>query len=318
MIANKFPNLDDLQWSVKDNEKLNPLLRQQTRFAFAEAFSMIPYGLLKQISLQYFNQSPNNQELNSSSALIPSCPQIDHLSLALYTISQAKYLTHLDLGAAVVISPSLFWPETQIKPPSWPNLVSVELDFSMNTADGDWYFVREDSDTEVESNNDNADLEAGAITTEQNPDPDIPDTYNENIVALATGQKPYRHYRIRADPGKLNPLFVAAAKAAACMPRLQRMSLSTVVKGSTERRSPWRRLKHSWGFTFAMTYSEALGERTGGSAAGSRSFDDVSRLDWAVGLSGYEPEESILELWRLAKGEVVQTVTDETFFAFQM
>lgn len=38
MIANKFPNLDDLQWSVKDNEKLNPLLRQQTRFGGSPAF----------------------------------------------------------------------------------------------------------------------------------------------------------------------------------------------------------------------------------------------------------------------------------------
>ena len=38
MIANKFPNLDDLRWSVKDNEKLNPLLRQQTRFGGLPSF----------------------------------------------------------------------------------------------------------------------------------------------------------------------------------------------------------------------------------------------------------------------------------------
>lgn len=197
-------------------------------------------------------------------------------------------MTHLNLGAAIVISPSIFWPETQIKPPFWPNLVSVELDFSMNTADGDWYFVREDNNTEVQSNNDDADLEAGAITTEQNSDLDIPDTYDEENVALATGRQPCRYYRSRADPGKLNPLFAAAAKAAAHMPRLQRMSLSTLVKGSMARRSPWGM------FTFGMTYS----------APGN-----VPRLDWAVGPSGYEPEESILELWRLAKEEVVQNVT---------
>ena len=31
MIASKFPHLRDLCWSVNDNEKLNPLFRQQTR-----------------------------------------------------------------------------------------------------------------------------------------------------------------------------------------------------------------------------------------------------------------------------------------------
>ena len=187
----------------------------------------------------------------------------------------------------------------------------------MNTANGDWYFVREANDVNTKSNDD-GESRAGAITTEQNSDPDMPDTYNGRNVALATGQQPYRHYRSRADPSKLNPLFVAAAKAAAYMPRLQRMSLSTVVKGSMERRSHWTRMKRSRMFTFAMTYSAVPGERTGGSAAGSRSFDDASRLDWAVGPSGYEPEESILETWRLAKGEVVQSVTDQAPVTFAM
>ena len=285
--------------------------------AFADAFSMIHPNLLKRISLRYFNNPPNNQDLNPSSALVPSYPPIDRLSLGIHVISQAQNMKHLNLGAAIVISPSIFWPETQIKPPYWPNLVSVEVDFSMNTADGDWYFMRKDNDTEIQPYNDDADFEAGAIIIEQNPDPDIPDTYNEKNVALATGKQPYRIYRSRADPGKLNPLFVAAAKAAAYMPQLQRMSLSTVVKGSTGRSPTSTWCKGLWTFTFAMTYSAGPGERTGGTAAGSRSFDNVPRLDWAVGPSGYEPEESILELWKLAKGEVVQSVTEKTAVMFQ-
>lgn len=34
----------------------------------------------------------------------------------------------------------------------------------------------------------------------------------------------------------------------------------------------------------------------------------MSRLDWLIGTSGYEPKESILEIWRQAKGEIVQSV----------
>lgn len=84
-------------------------------------------------------------------------------------------------------------------------------------------------------------------------------------------------------------LFEAAAQAAVQMPRLQRMTLKTEVKSSRM-------------FTFGMTYF-APGERTG-QGAGSRNVD-MPRLDWVIGPWEYEPEESILEIWRQAKGEVV-------------
>lgn len=260
---------------------------------------MIPQGSLKRVALDFFNNPPDNQELNALSALMPSFPTTDHLSLAIHAISQSENLTHLDLGDHIVISPSLFWPDIQTKQPSWPNLVSVKVVFSMNTADGDWYFTRDDnmnvaSDDDGDDDAESDDFEADDTTTKQNPDPDIPDIYNEKKVALAIGEEPYRHFRGRADPGKLNPLFEAAAQAAAQMPRLQRMTLKTEVKASRM-------------FTFAMTYF-APGERTG-RGAGSRNVD-MPRLDWVIGSCGYEPEDSILEIWRQAKGEVVQSVTE--------
>lgn len=263
---------------------------------------MIPQSSLKRVALCFFNNPPDNQGLNPLSALMPSFPTTDHLSLAIHAISQSENLTHLDLGENIVISPSLFWPDTQTKQPSWPNLVSVKVVFSMNTADGEWYFTRDGyvniesaDDDDAESDTSNSDgSQADDTTTKQNPDPDTPDTYNEKKVALAIGEKPYRHFRVRADPGKLNPLFEAAAQAAAQMPRLQRMTLKTEVKASRM-------------FTFAMTYF-APGERTG-RGAGSRNVD-MPRLDWVIGRSGYEPEESILEIWRQAKGEIVQSVAE--------
>ena len=263
---------------------------------------MIPHGSLKQVALDWYSNPPDNQELNHLSALIPSFPTTDHLSLAIHAISQSENLTHLELGDYIVISPSLFWPDTQTKRPSWPNLVSVNVVFSMNTADGDWYFMRDenvnvesDDDDDAESDTSSSDgSEADDTTTKQDPDPDTPDTYNDRKVALAIGDEPYRHFRSRANPGKLNPLFEAAARAAAQMPRLQRMILMTKVRASRM-------------FVFAMNYF-APGERTGW-GAGSRNVDNA-RLDWVVGQSGYEPEASILEIWRQAKGEVVQSVAE--------
>lgn len=264
---------------------------------------MVPQGSLKRVALDFFNNPPNNQELDPLSALMPSFPTTDHLSLAIHAISQSENLTHLDLGDYMVISPSLFWPDTQTKQPSWPNLVSVKVVFSMNTADGGWYFTRDDN-VNVESENDDDDAEsdtsssdgseADDTTTKQNPHPDTPDTYNEKKVALAIGEEPYRHFRGRADPGKLNPLFEAAAQAAAQMPQLERMTLKTEVRASRM-------------FTFAMTYF-APSERTC-RGAGSRNVD-MPRLDWVIGPSRYEPEESILEIWRQAKGDVMQSVAE--------
>ena len=150
-----------------------------------------------------------------------------------------------------------------------------------------------DDDDDDESDTSSSDgSQADDTTTEKNPDIDTPDTYNERRVARAIGNRPYRHFRGRADPGKLNPLFEAAAQGAAQMPRLQYMTLKTDVRAARY-------------FTFRMTYF-APGERTG-RGAGSRNVD-ISRLDWLIGRSGYEPKESILEIWRQAKGEIVQSV----------
>lgn len=228
---------------------------------------------------------------------MPSFPTTDHLSLAIHSLSQSEKLTHLELSGNIVISPSLFWPDTQSKQPSWPNLVSVSIVFSMNTADGDWYFTRDDN-TSVESadndgvETDDSSSEADKTTTEQNPDPNTPDTYNEKTVAIAIGDEPSRLFRRRADSGKLNPLFEAAAHAATQMPRLRRMTLRMQVRA------------RRW-FIFAMRYY-APGERTD-EGAGARNLD-MPRLDWVIGTLGYEPEESILEIWRQAKGEVLQSV----------
>ena len=265
---------------------------------------MIPQGSLERVALDWYSHPPDNQELNHLSALIPSLPTIDHLSLAIHAVSQSENLTHLELGDYIVISPSLFWPDTQTKRPSWPNLVSVNVVFSMNTADGDWYFMRDDNvnvesddddDDDAESDTSSSDgSEADGITIKQDPDPDIPDTYNDRNVALAIGDEPHRHFRSRANPGKLNPFFEAAAHAAAQMPRLQCMTLMTKVRASRM-------------FVFAMNYF-APGERSGW-GAGSKNVD-MARLEWLVGQSGYEPEESILEIWRRAKGEVLQSVAE--------
>ena len=214
--------------------------------------------------MDYSNNIPDNYQLKSSSAPVRSFPTTDYLSLALHAMSQSEKLTHLDLSDGIIISPSLFWPDTQAKQPYWPNLLWVRVMFSATTADGEWYFTHDDkADTESDSE-------------------DIAESETSSAGPSA----------VRADPGNLDPLLEAAARAAAQMPRLQCLTLETEIKASTLS-------------IFAMTYL-APGERTGW---GPGSWNvDRPRLNWAIGPSDYEPEESILEIWRQSKGEILQSV----------
>ena len=171
----------------------------------------------------------------------------------------------------------------------------------MTTAEGGWYFTRDNSvnDSSDDDGDDDDDTssadDTNTTTIYQDPDPSTPDTYNSKKIALAIGDLPHRHFRRKADPDKLNPLFKAAAQAAAQMPRLQRMTLKTEVRASRM-------------FTFSMRYF-APGERAD-RGAGSRNVD-VPRLEWVVGPSEYVPSEAILEIWRRAKGEgIVQSVAE--------
>ena len=344
MIASKLPSLNSFLWGLWDNEKRRPRIRQQRRFGglispgfridrhlrslsltdkicsnlieFAEALSMIPRGSLKRVVLGFYNRPPNDQELNPARALTLWFPTTDHLSLAIHQLSRTETLTHLELWNHIVISPSLFWPEHQAEPPSWPNLVSVKVQFNMSTADGDWYFMRrdflnvdsEDCSAEVDSDDyegyhdfqhsgsDDPDVDENL--TIQYADPDKPDTYKGYKLAFAIGDRPLRQFRSRADPDKLDPLFKAVAQAAAHMPRLQRMTLVTKVEGSKY-------------FTFTMTYL-AVGERTD-RWPGSTMNVEMPRLIWEIGSSQYEPEESTLQIWRRAKGEDVMQIVEKGF-----
>lgn len=130
--------------------------------------------------------------------------------------------------------------------------------------------------------------------TYQTPDINTPDVYNEKAIDLATGREPSRYYRSQVDRSKLNPLFLAAAKAACQMPRLQRMTLKCEVRG------------RDW-FNFVMNYYEV-----GQSAERGAGANDVDRprLEWLVGKSRYEPEDEILEIWREGKGDVLESVRE--------
>lgn len=162
----------------------------------------------------------------------------------------------------------------------------------MVAPDGDWYFIRSDKPREEGDDEDiwspclNQIDDEEESDTEIYSDSDVPDTYNEVREQYAVGDLPFDQFRTKADPGKIDPFYAAAARAATQMPRLRKMFLETEVEGRNS-------------FSFGMSYW-APGEAS--SKDGGPADTEIPGLDWDVGPSGYVPEESTIEIWRQAKG----------------
>ena len=233
--------------------------------------------------------------MNPPNGVPPTPPSIDHLSLALHNLSLAEHLTNLTLGGGIVISEAFFWPEEPDHPPFWPQLLNLEVEFNMTTAEGGWFFIRCDEEEESEEEEQEENVPYGwgsdnsasdsSSQSEMSDNSDIPDAYHEKREERAVGDFPGRLFRDKADATKLNPFFAGAARAATQMPRLQRMTLVSKVQANNK-------------FSFRMSFF-APGQKMY-SGPGARDVD-MARLVWAMGSSGYTPEESTVDIWRQAQ-----------------
>lgn len=160
----------------------------------------------------------------------------------------------------------------------------------MTTPDGHWYFIRDPSkpieDDEGANDSDGSD----DAKDENDTDPDTassdswrPDTFNEKQEARAIGDYPIRIFRTLPSDTYINPLVLAMARAAARMPQLQSMSLTSSMRDPD-----------SAGFAL---YFHAAAHM---SKLDSEPADaDEARLYWVVG--SWRPEEKVLEAWREGK-----------------
>jgi hypothetical protein len=310
VVASKLTSLETAVWTLSDNERKFANVRQQSRYGkcfqplaialllriplsdFAQALKLLSQPSLKAFVLEYYHEAPMNHSFALSSALHSSSPSIDHLSTALYTLTQAPEITEVRLSGPIVISPSLFWPSTSTIKCYWPRVQQYHVTFSMDTPDGDWYFIRQPNKTASDDIFDEEEAnQAPESDSDSEPDSDasedsqahlIPDTYHPNREKRLIGNFPSRRYRTYPNDEKINPLLKAMARAAACMPSLQNMSLGAELQDPDS--TP-----------FEMSFI----------AAGTPNYldrypDDVSkpRLYWETG--AWRPDEEVLTLWKQA------------------
>ncbi|KAL8719186.1 MAG: hypothetical protein Q9225_003787, partial [Loekoesia sp. 1 TL-2023] len=288
-LAAKLSNIQSVTLHLSDNEKKHPHIRQQTRYGFATALPTLSDPSLRHFTLGFYHEDSTNQYFSPPSALLPSEPSIDHLSRALHTLSQSSSLTSLTLNP-IVISPDLYWPANPSTPPAWPNIRHYHVEFDMTTPNGHWYFVRDPSkpieDDEGANDSDvpdDAEDENDTDSDTASSDSWRPDTFNEKQEARAIGDYPIRMFRTLPSDAYINPLVLAMARAAAQMPQLQSMSLTTSMRDPD-----------SAGFELffhAATHVSNLDS--------DPEDADKARLYWIVG--SWRPDEEVLKVWREGK-----------------
>ncbi|KAL8928974.1 MAG: hypothetical protein Q9208_001417 [Pyrenodesmia sp. 3 TL-2023] len=244
LLAAKLPNAESITLHLKDDEKTDARVRQQYRHDLAIALPTIFTLPIRDFTLCFSHEDPSNEYFSLPSALLPSAPSTDHLSLTLHTFSQSPSLTSIRL-APIIISPDLYWPANASIKPAWPNLRQFHVEFNRTAPDGTWYFVRDPSKPEDEDEG-GGDSDDPDEEVEDDSDPEFdfgsdsffstssscPDTFNERGEARAVGDYPIRFFRTLPMDTHVNPLLLAMARAAACMPRMRDMSLTSTVRDS--------------------------------------------------------------------------------------
>lgn len=135
----------------------------------------------------------------------------------------------MTLDGSVPISSAFFWPlgdSGSLIPsaPLWPHLQILKVVFNPIAPDGTWYITGAPSsprqDNDAEDSNVFSSADDSGISSVGNAPVNVPPRENDR-----TGNNRCDMYRIMPASDAVNPLYVAAARAAMYMPRLQEMRL---------------------------------------------------------------------------------------------
>lgn len=242
------------------------------------------------------------QPLNDTSPAFPVSTDQDSLSVALHHLNQTPSLRTIILGdrdRPISISPVIFWLD-DASPPNWPNLQVFSVHLSMVVPDGHWYTIRppkrprlrssnESSDEDESSNEESEDDEEDSVIRGEHArslcddplrllDDSLPpdgaflpiyDDYSETEEDILVGNLPIRRTRTKINSERFDPLLLAMAKAAKCMPKIRFLAVGGILS---------RKLETS---SISVTYAA-----------------DANRLSWRLGRENqFELNEAIINAW---------------------
>jgi hypothetical protein len=192
-----------VNWNLSDNEKRDVALRKRLRADFAHALQTLPSSL-QHFQLSYERRIPLDHSFQTPSILDETDgDNNDKLSLAFHKLSQR--LTSFDLIADV--GPEVLWPleQTQSNDTLWPKMRRYSICHSAIAPSGQWRYQRSDSDDDEDEDDD--------------------DEWDETDPVALPGDEKEDPFRSKLDREAVDPLLLAAARAARRMPALWNMSI---------------------------------------------------------------------------------------------
>ncbi|KAF4460793.1 hypothetical protein FALBO_12418 [Fusarium albosuccineum] len=200
LLASKMTRLRAADLYLSDNEKRDDSLRIQLRNDLADILDKLPISL-EMFTLRYHRMSPRDHRFQPSSILPPNTQQ-DILSQALHRFTQRIGLKDFVFSGSV--DSTIFWPLSHSSDtlPHWPTLKSFSVYLNGTLPSGEW-------------------------TMKLRPGRSVPVATRDNIHSSdipgdieACRFRDYPIYTIA------NGFFVAAARCAARMPKVEYCSVS--------------------------------------------------------------------------------------------
>ncbi|KAJ6017463.1 hypothetical protein N7451_000842 [Penicillium sp. IBT 35674x] len=205
-LASLFPCLHTLNLSLNDTCKRDKGLRKRNRDELAAHIHLLPSSI-KTFNFTFNNEPPQDHKFSPDNITDRG---VDALSTRLHEFSQQ--LERLGLYG-MAIGNDLFWqPESSDKRPSWPDLTTIDIQYTPTTPSGKWLFVDRSDRDEYDYYE----------SSDSDPHDEFPE-YVRTVLEDRTG----KHFREVSVPGLFNELYMAVGQAALCMPKLKSLSMAT-------------------------------------------------------------------------------------------
>ncbi|EFR01628.1 hypothetical protein MGYG_04631 [Nannizzia gypsea CBS 118893] len=136
-----LPKLEALELRLLQPKPKLIEIKREHRYILARGLEALSFSSLKSLCIYYEYPEPYNHHFLPGNLHEPRTSPVDSLNIALHKLSQIAPLTILKLTGGWVVSPELFWPIESESTPFWPTLEYLEIEPSIVTPDGKYYYT---------------------------------------------------------------------------------------------------------------------------------------------------------------------------------
>ncbi|KAH8730569.1 hypothetical protein GQ44DRAFT_700529 [Phaeosphaeriaceae sp. PMI808] len=222
-VTSKLPELRELKLYMEDAYDWGSAWRRQYQLHLAESFTRIPPSNLETLHLKVFTHEIRNEDVPVQELVESAAGRHIYDSLIEH-LATFRRLRTLTLTGPLTICPTISQINSDLTPHAiFPALEKFALEFTPNTADGRWFFLRDDAvfrhhqsnssdDDEGESENEDEEESTGFIVYNRTP-------IREGEVS------DHNKYRSLPNPQTMTPLLTSVARMCAQMPRIKQLSI---------------------------------------------------------------------------------------------